>query len=135
MIPIDPYALLVMTNQTRQELCLPPVQFNESLNRAALMRGTDIVTQGYWSHVSPTGNRAWPFIQESGYKYNWTGENLARGFTDAQSIYNAWINSPTHKANLSNPAYRDMGIAIVRGTQDGKPSYYVIQLFGSPINY
>ena len=132
MIPINADDILRMTNQTRQELRLPPVQFNDTLNQAALRRATDMATQGYFSHNSPTGKNAWPFIQESGYAYNSAGENLGIDFTDTGKLYNAWASSPTHKANLTNNKYKDMGVAIVPGKKDGRDTYYVVQLFGEP---
>jgi uncharacterized protein YkwD len=132
MIPIDSNALFNMTNQTRQEMRLPPVQLNDALNQAALKRANDMVTQGYFSHVSPTGNRAWPFIQESGYQFTSAGENLAKDFKNTNDLYKALLNSPTHKANLTNGKYTDMGIAILPATVNGKKTYYVVQLFGEP---
>jgi hypothetical protein len=97
-----------------------------------LKRETDIVTQGYFSHDSPIGNKAWPFIKESGYDYNSAGENLGMDFTDSTKLYQAWANSPTHRANLINGKYRDMGIAILPGKTNGRNTYYVVQLFGEP---
>jgi len=132
MIPIDSNALFNMTNQTRQELRLPPVQLNDSLNKAALKRANDMITQGYFSHVSPSGSRAWPFIQESGYQFNSAGENLARDFKNSDDLYKALLNSPTHKANLTNSKYKDVGIAVLPATVNGKQTYYVVQLFGEP---
>lgn len=40
------------------------------------------------------------------------GENIAYGFTSTTAILNAWLNSPSHKKNLENPKWTEMGLSI-----------------------
>ena len=51
----------------------------------------------------------------------WAGEDLAAGYTSAVQVLQGWINSPTHLAVLTNPAYRAIGIgrAYSSGSQFG----------------
>jgi len=60
------------------------------------------------------------------------GENLAIGFLDSEEVYQAWNNSPSHKANLFNPNYQDIGITVLKGDFQGNETYVVVQLFGAP---
>jgi uncharacterized protein YkwD len=46
------------------------------------------------------------------------GENIAYNYSTAQSVVNAWINSPAHKANMEGN-YTHFGIAV-RTTSEGK---------------
>ena len=39
-------------------------------------------------------------IRASGYPYGWWGENVAYGYTTADSVMAAWMNSPGHRANI-----------------------------------
>ena len=56
------------------------------------------------------------------------GENVAVGYKTGKATVNqGWMNSPLHKANIVNPAWRKMGIGARKG-EDGR--WYVCQLFG-----
>lgn len=59
-------------------------------------------TQNYWAHVAPDGTQPWSFISAVGYAYQSAGENLGRDFYTEESLVQAWLDSPTHKANLLN---------------------------------
>ena len=42
------------------------------------------------------------------------------------------MNSPTHRDNLVNAHYTDIGIGMATGTYEGHPATFVVQLFGRP---
>lgn len=44
----------------------------------------------------------------------------------------AWMNSPTHKANIVSPNYTQTGIAVLEGELDGVETTLVVQMFGKP---
>jgi hypothetical protein len=44
----------------------------------------------------------------------------------------AWMASPTHKANIVNPRYSDIGIAVINGNLEGFETTLVVQMFGAP---
>lgn len=46
-------------------------------------------------------------------------ENVAYGYTTAQSVVNAWLRSSLHKEVIENPEFTDFGISI-RANTDGK---------------
>ena len=55
--------------------------------------------------------------------------------TSPEAAVNGWMNSPGHRANILNPAYRESGIAVLRGVPvSGAPAdhdgYVFIQCFG-----
>ena len=43
----------------------------------------------------------------------------------------AWMASPTHKDNIVNPKYTEIGLAVVPGTIQGQETVLVVQLFGA----
>ena len=45
----------------------------------------------------------------------------------------AWTESPSHRQNLLNSNFKEIGIAVVIGDFQGKETTIVVQLFGSPI--
>ena len=52
-------------------------------------------------------------------------------FVAAEKMNDAWMASPTHRANIMNNKYTDIGIGIVRGVIDSHETTVVVQIFGS----
>ena len=124
--------LIELTNEERQSLGLNSLEENALLNKAAQLKAQDIITYDYFSHQSPTGITPWYWFNEAGYNYQIAGENLGIGFLDSEEIYQAWDDSPSHRANLLNPKYQDIGIAVLKADFEGNETTVVVQLFGSP---
>jgi len=124
--------VLIQTNEERTKAGLLPLELNSQLTAAALAKANDMFANDYWAHTSPSGTTPWVFIKAAGYKYSVAGENLARDFDDTPSMVTAWMNSPTHKANIVHPKYTQTGIAVVNGTLDGVETTLVVHMFGTP---
>jgi len=129
---ISPEKIIELTNQKRAELGLAPLVNNSLLNEVAQRKAADMFAFNYWAHVSPSGRDPWSFFKEVGYKYTYAGENLARDFMDSASVVEAWMNSPTHRENIVNPHYKEIGVAVVNGTLNGVETTLVVQVFGTP---
>jgi hypothetical protein len=119
-------------NQTRQSLGLKPLSVNEKLNQAALLKAENMVQNQYFSHTSPGGVTPWFWFLKAGYNYKYAGENLAVGFYDSKEVYDAWLNSPSHKANIVNPNYTEVGTAVLGGFGQNN-SIIVVQEFGTQL--
>jgi uncharacterized protein YkwD len=54
-------------------------------------------------------------MTHSSYPGGWShwGENIAMGFGSSVSVFNAWMASPGHRANILKAAYTQMGIGRV----------------------
>lgn len=124
--------ILELTNKQRQEMGLPALKENIKLNQSALLKARDIINFDYFSHNSPQGKSPWYWFQISGYSYSTAGENLGIGFLDSEEIYDAWNNSSSHKANLIDSRFEEIGIAIVEGNFNGNETTIVVQHFASP---
>ncbi len=124
-------SLIELTNQERAKNSLPPLNENPLLDSAAYMKALDMVKNGYFSHNSPAGINPWHWFDRSGYDYKYAGENLAIGFVESKEVSDAWVASPTHKANIVNNKYKDIGIAVLKANFQGNPVTLVVQLFGS----
>jgi len=124
-------SLVELTNKERIKNNLPALNQNPLLDAAAYMKATDMANNGYFSHNSPAGMNPWYWFDRSGYNYKYAGENLAIGFLESNEVNDAWIASPTHKANIVNGKYKDIGIAILKTNFHGNPATIVVQLFGS----
>lgn len=130
---ITPERIIELTNQKRLALGLAPVKENPLLSEAARRKAADMFVFNYWSHNSPSGRDPWSFLKEVGYKYQYAGENLARDFRDPESVVEAWMNSPSHRENIVNSKYQEIGIAVVDGTLQGIETTLVVQFFGTQL--
>ena len=124
-------ALVDLANYERAKNNLPALAENPVLNQAAYMKALDMAQNGYFNHVSPAGINPWHWFSRAGYDYKYAGENLAIGFVDSSEVQNAWIASPTHKANIVNNKYKEIGIAVLKTSFGGNPATIIVQLFGA----
>jgi hypothetical protein len=124
--------VLTQTNNQRHKLGLSTLVYNEELSKSATLKAQDMFANNYWAHTSPTGKSPWDFFNLSGYEFSVAGENLAKDFYDTESMTNAWMNSPTHRANIVNPKYKEIGLAVVDGILGGVKTTLVVQHFAAP---
>ncbi len=118
-------------NKERIENGLTPFKINNLLNKAAREKANDMFTKGYWAHLAPDGKTPWFFIDQAGYQYKYAGENLARDFALSNQVVAAWMKSATHKKNILDSKFSDMGLAVVNGNLNGEPTTLVVQFFGT----
>ena len=109
---VPSYALIQAMNRKREAYGLAPLKLNHRLALAAGDRLAEMIEQGYFAHVSPSGREPFDAIQERGYDFREAGENLAAGFASAESVVSAWMRSPGHRENLLSPAFEEVGVAI-----------------------
>lgn len=123
--------LLSLVNQKRSENGLSPLSLSSELSTAATQKATDMFSQNYWAHISPTGATPWKFITDAGYNYLYAGENLAKSFATSEEVIEAWMKSPTHRGNILKPEYTDIGITVVNGSLKGEETTLIVQQLGS----
>ena len=131
---IDQKKLIELTNVEREKQGLPPVAENAALDQAAALKAQNMFQENYWAHFAPSGKAPWDFILGSGYKFTYAGENLAKNFYSSDEVVSAWMASTTHRENLLNPKYQDIGIAVVEGVLNGQKTTLVVQEFGTTEN-
>ncbi|MEK7564059.1 MAG: CAP domain-containing protein [Patescibacteria group bacterium] len=127
-----PAVLTSLTNEQREENNLTPLVENTLLVKAAQMKAQDMASKGYFAHVTPDGKTPWYWLDQVGYRYSSAGENLAVNFFESRDVAQAWMNSPTHRANIVKANYKEIGIGIASGVYKGKDTIFVAQFFGTP---
>ncbi len=118
-------------NKERVAAGLEPLTLSSTLSAAAAAKAADMFAKNYWAHNSPTGATPWDFMIRAGYNYSIAGENLAKNFSDSQSVVSAWMASASHRANILKPGYREVGYAAVNGVLNGEETTLVVQFFGT----
>jgi len=124
--------LLNATNRVRQEQNEPQLNLNSQLTKAAQLKVKNMFDKQYWAHTSPDGVTPWYWFGEASYFYTEAGENLAKNFSTADGVIAAWMQSPTHRANLLKAEYKDVGFAVMEGTLSGRNVSIVVAMYGTP---
>ena len=124
--------LVDLANGDRKADNLGTLTLNPKLVVAAQAKADDMAQNGYFAHVSPDGKNSWTWFKDAGYQFSYAGENLAVDFTDSEDVERAWMNSPTHRANIMNGKFTEIGIATAEGEYHGKRVTFVVQMFGRP---
>jgi hypothetical protein len=125
-------SLVDMTNVSREQLGFQPLKENPVLSQAAYLKAKDMIEKDYFAHYSPEGVSPWHWLGEVGYDYRLAGENLAIGFLESEQVHTAWMDSLSHKENILDAGYQEMGIAVLKGDFQGKETTLVVQFFGTP---
>lgn len=103
-------------NRERSLRDLVTLNYNGLLAGAAQSKSEDMIARKYFAHVDPDGHYIWDKIIANGYTpYLQLGENLAIEFFSTDSLVLAWMNSPTHRANILQDGFRDQGMGVSFG--------------------
>lgn len=129
-----PSVLLAHTNNDRVLNGVPLLVENPLLSRAAQMKAEDMLQRGYYSHTTPEGNTPLYWLDLVGYKYLNVGENLDLTYVQTEEdIQTAWMNSPTHKANLLLPVFTEVGVGVASGEYQGIQVTFAVELYATPL--
>jgi hypothetical protein len=127
-----PAVLATLTNEEREHNKLPDLVVSPLLTEAAQLKADDMAKKGYFAHTSPEGITPWHWLNTVGYQYDYAGENLAINFTDSEDVTKAWMNSPTHRANIVKASYREVGTGVATGMFEGRETVFIAQVYANP---
>src|SRR3954447_14367940 len=115
-------AVLCLHNRERARHGLPRLQENPRLRRAAERHTTNMISERFFDHTSPSGSTMVDRIRRTGYTKrarSWAlGETIAWGsgsLAAAAQTRRAWMHSPGHRANILQRSFREIGIGIESG--------------------
>jgi len=123
------------TNTQRTKYGLQPLKENTKLDASAEIKAQDMLKNQYFAHESPAGVKVDDLVASVGYDFIAIGENLALGnFKDDETLVQAWMDSPGHRANILNNKYQEIGVAVVKGLFQGETTWLAVQHFGMPFS-
>jgi len=102
-----------LVNEIRAQYGLSPLSHNWQLSRVARYKSQDMADNHYFSHNSPTYGSPFRMMKQFGITYRTAGENIAKGYSSAKAVVNAWMNSEGHRANILNASYTQIGVGYV----------------------
>lgn len=134
-VPEDDVSLVIAKiNLLRQSGCncgiayMPPVanlSLNIQLQDAAVIHAKDMAQQNYFDHLSPEGSTPVERALNAGYTGDFRGENLAKGYSQADQVIAAWKNSVSHCKAMMDAKSKEAGVGMSR-------NYWVVT-FGNPL--
>ncbi|MGY0018955.1 CAP domain-containing protein [Streptomyces sp. YJ-C3] len=107
--------VLTLVNQERAKVGCSPVTADSGLASLATAFSEDMAARNFFDHTDPDGATPWDRAKKAGIT-DLGGENIARGQANAQSVMDAWMNSPGHKANILNCDYKTLGVGVHFGS-------------------
>jgi len=125
--------VILQTNNLRLASGLSTLKENSALDLAASQKLQDMIGGQYFAHTSPSGTSPWHWIEVNKYNFSYAGENLAIGFWSAEDTVKAWANSPSHRENLLNSNFKEIGVAVAPAKIQNTSGFLVVQLFGTPM--
>jgi serralysin len=119
-----------------------PLVLNAALNQAADAHSADMLMHGYFSHTGSDGSSPADRTTAAGYEFsgNWTwGENIAYRSgagvgldqTTADALETSLFLSPSHRENLLNPAFHEVGIGLQAGDYQGSHAAMLTEDFAA----
>ena len=105
-----------------------PLRWNDALTQAALAHSSDMAAHRYFSHTEKNGSVVDDRASRAGYAWRRIGENIAAGQKSVAEAVASWLDSPGHCANIMNPGFDEMGLAIAVNPQRGR--VYWTQVLG-----
>jgi uncharacterized protein YkwD len=111
--------VLYLINTIRVSNGLGALQANQVLTNIARLRCNDMIANSYFSHYTPDGQNIFNILQKNDVAYINAGENLGNSSPPShgtpEAFANAWMASPSHKANVLRSVYTKIGIGVVDG--------------------
>lgn len=98
-----------LTNRDRAAHDLEPLKLNRHVSRHAQRHTRQMVNAGTIFHSTPKQLRR----ALEGFRWHLIGENVGAGGS-LESLEDAFMGSPDHRANILNPDFERMAVGVIR---------------------
>jgi|GEM_PF-698755 len=133
--------ILELINEARAEdrMCgdqyfdaVVPLQWSNDLEKAAQIHSDDMAGDGFLSHTGSDGSTPRVRVERITTRYSSYGENVASGQRSAESVMEAWLNSPGHCANIMQPNSTHVAVTVQfsESQQGTSKPYWTMKLAG-----
>ncbi len=123
--------VVTLINQYRAGKGLSQLAISSPLTASSAWKSLHMAGYGYFAHDDPSPpvtRSAFQRAKDCGFSGTTWGENIAYGYSTAQSVVNGWLGSAGHKANIENAAFRTTGVGVAA---DSSGRLYWTQSFGN----
>ncbi|MBQ6396105.1 hypothetical protein IJH89_00795 [Candidatus Saccharibacteria bacterium] len=104
--------VLTLVNREREKNGLDTLSWGVTCESGAALRARELMTS--YSHIRPDGS-SWETVCPLPDSGGASGENLMAGnaAVSPETVVQAWMNSPDHRANILNPAFTKLAVGFV----------------------
>ena len=122
--------LLRLHNEARAQNGAGALCIQQNLMHSAQGHATDMLERDFYAHETPEGLIPAERISRAGYPFATCGENNNRvsgsyggepGKGELREAFESWMESPGHRENLLNPAFREVGFGLETGSYSPEP--------------
>jgi len=113
-------AVLCLVNRERLVRGIAALHADGDLQRSARSHTLSMVERDYLGHGGPGAQTPFTRARAAGYMAHAAaarvGENIAYGtgaLATPAAVVAAWMASPSHRANILDPAFRETGVGVV----------------------
>jgi uncharacterized protein YkwD len=121
-------SLLRLINETRRADGKTPLEVHDGVQGVALAHSTDMRTNGFIAHRSPTTGEPRERLERAGITSGLVLENIGRGYSAAE-IHEGLMSSPGHRAAILNPDVTHVGIGVVVDPGRGRDGFLATEVF------
>ncbi len=106
--------LLRLVNDYRLSRGLSPLLDSSRLGNAARAHARHMIDHRFFAHATPEGFSPEERLSLAGVDWTSVGENIAEGYSTPQEVFDRWMGSPEHRANIESTrfTYASVGYAL-----------------------
>ena len=111
-ISADVQEFVALMNDHRVSIGCPALEWHVVVGEVAQAHSDDMVERSFTAHTNPDGASPFDRLADAGVTYSRAAENIAWGYTTAQSVLDGWLGSSGHRANLENCDLTHHGVGL-----------------------
>ncbi len=112
-LPAEAQEFVELVNAHRESQGLSSLEWHAEIGGVALAHSEDMRDREFFGHDNPDGESPFDRLDAAGIGFRAAGENIAWGQQTGQSVLDAWLNSPGHRANIENESFTHHGVGYV----------------------
>jgi len=104
--------LIELINAERAASDTPPLAFNREVARLARYKSEEMKRHGLLEHESLVYGSPDQQLATFNVPYNRVAANIAMGHESSMAVFQAWVSSQSHHANMVNAEYTSAGVGL-----------------------
>jgi uncharacterized protein YkwD len=102
--------LLRLVNDYRLARGLSALTPSPRLGDAARAHTRHMIQHRFVSHLTPEGLQPGDRMDQAGIPWDMVAENVGSAYSTPQTMFEAWLRSPTHRANIESDRFTYAGV-------------------------
>ena len=99
-----------LINAEREKYGLNKLVWDEEVAAVARAHSRDMAKRNFFGHTNPDGHNSGDRLRASKVPFYYVGETLARGYSSAAEVLEAWMKSTGHRNTILNTQATRMGV-------------------------